>query len=418
MRKEPFKKSMIKKYDVIIIGAGPAGLFSAITINNKNVLILEKNSIPGKKLLISGAGQCNYTNFCEIEEFLTRYGNKGRFLKPALYNFTNKDAIKFFQMEGVESIVREDKKVFPKSLKSLDVLNSLMEKCKKKGVEITYNTSVESVQYDYESKCFNVKSSDKLFICDRLVIATGGKSYANTGSTGDGYIFARSLGHTIENTVPALTPVDVVDYKFQDLSGISFENISITLWRNNKKINEFSGHMLLTHKNLSGPIIINNSRYIEQGDILRVNFTKYKNTDEFKNYFEQKVASSGKLNVKTLIRELNIPKRFVDKIMEISEVDDTKICGELKKQSRKKIIELLSNYPIKVRALGEYNIAMVTKGGVSLDEINSRTMESKIVKNLYFAGEVIDMDGDTGGYNIQAAFSTGKLVADSINSGN
>lgn len=405
---------MIKEYDVIIIGAGPAGLFSAITVN-KNVMILEKNSSPGKKLLISGAGQCNYTNFCEIEDFLKKYGNRGRFLKPALYNFTNKDALKFFQMEGINSIVREDKKVFPSSLKASDILNALTNKCKNKGVEIKYNSSIEIVQYDSINKCFNLKTSNILYVCSELVVATGGKSYSSTGSTGDGYLIAKNLGHTIETPAPALAPVYVKDYEFQELSGISFENISISLWRSNKKINQFSGDMLFTHKNLSGPIIINNSRYIEKGDTLRINFTKYINRDEFKNFFEQKISSSGKLNVKTLIKELNMPKRFIDKIMKLANVDDNKICSELDKTSRKKLIELLSNYPMEVQALGDYNIAMVTRGGVSTNEINSKTMESKIVNKLYFAGEVIDVDGDTGGYNIQAAFSTGKLVGDSIN---
>ena len=406
---------MIKKYDVIIIGAGPAGLFSAIAINNKKVLILEKNSSPGRKLLISGAGQCNYTNFCEIEEFLKKYGNKGRFLKPALYNFTNKDALEFFKIEGIDSVVREDKKVFPSSLKSIDILSALVNKCKNKGVEILYNSLVENVQYDEINKCFNLRTSNILYVCSELVIATGGKSYSSTGSTGDGYSIAKSLGHTIEIPTPALAPVYVENYKFQELSGISFENISITLWRNNKKINQFTGDMLFTHKNLSGPIIINNSRYIEEGDILRINFTEYINQDEFINFFEQKVLSSGKFNVKTLIRELNLPKRLIEKIMELANVDENKICSELDKASRKKIIELLSNHAMQVKMLGDYNIAMVTRGGISTAEINPKTMESKLIDKLYFAGEVIDIDGDTGGYNIQAAFSTGKLVGDGIN---
>jgi len=406
---------MIKNYDVIIIGAGPSGLFCALTIKNKKILILEKNSTPGSKLLISGACQCNYTNSCELVEFLTKYGNKGRFLKPALYNFSNNDAVEFFNSAGIESVVSEDKKVFPSSLKSFEILNALIEKCKKTGVEIIYNSPVENVQYDWMSKCFNINTTDKLYNGHSLIIATGGKSYPQTGSTGDGYVFAKNLGHTIEHTMPALAPVYVENYNFQDLSGISFENISVTLWRNSKKINEFKGDLLFTHKNISGPVIINNSRYIEQNDVLKINFTKYKNEEEFKSFFEQAILSSGKLNVKTLIKELNIPKRFIDKIMEKAQVDDNKICSELDKTSRKRIIELLSNHPMKVQRVGDYNIAMVTRGGVSTSEINSKMMESKIIKNLYFAGEVIDIDGDTGGFNIQAAFSTGKLAGESIN---
>ncbi len=406
---------MVNNYDVIIIGSGPAGLFSAISIKNKKVLILEKNSTPGKKLLISGAGQCNYTNHCDLNEFLNRYGNKGRFIKPALYNFTCEDTIKFFEELGVESIIRDDKKVFPKSLKAIDILNALIKKCKENDVDIIYNKSALKVEYDFINKLFIVKTSDTLFECPILIIASGGKSYPQTGSAGDGYIFAENLGHKIEKTQPALTPVYIENYNFQDLSGVSCKDIQLTIWRNNKKINSFKGDMLFTHKNISGPIIINNSRYIETGDILKVNFTGFSNNDEFKSFLEQEIMISGKLNVKTVIFKLNIPKRLAEKILELSKISDCKICSELDKSSRKKLTELLSNYPMKVIRLGDYNTAMVTKGGVSTEEINSKTMESKIIKNLYFAGEVIDIDGETGGFNIQAAFSTGKLVGDSIN---
>ncbi|MBP1926427.1 putative Rossmann fold flavoprotein [Sedimentibacter acidaminivorans] len=415
MKKE-MNNSMLKKYDVIIIGAGPAGLFTAMSINNKNVLVLEKNCEPGRKILISGAGQCNYTNSCDIENFINKYGDNGRFLKPALYNFSNRDTIDFFKTEGIDSIVREDKKVFPSSLKSRDILNVLLNKCKRKSVEIRYDASVNDIQYDKTSRCFVIKAKDHQFVSTILVIATGGKSYISTGSTGDGYIFAKNLGHKIVDTAPALAPVYVENYEFSELSGISFQNISITLWRDNKKINQFLGDLLFTHKNLSGPVIINNSRYILKGDILKINFTQYINNDEFRMNFEQKVFSSGKCNLKTLIRELNMPKRFVDKIMELGNVSDDKICSELDKKSRKKIIELLSNYSMVVQSIGDFNVAMVTRGGVSTSEISSKTMESKIIDNLYFVGEVLDIDGDTGGYNIQAAFSTGKLAGDSINS--
>lgn len=405
---------MVNNYDVIIIGSGAAGLFSAISIKNKKVLILEKNSTPGKKLLISGACQCNYTNYCNLNEFLTRYGNKGRFLKPALYNFTCEDTINFFKQLGVESIIRDDKKVFPKSLKAIDILNALIKKCKENGVDIIYNKSALKVEYDFINNLFTVITSDALFKCPILIIATGGKSYPQTGSAGDGYIFAESLGHKIEKTKPALSPVYIENYNFQDLSGVSCKDIQLTLWRNNKKISSFKGDMLFTHKNISGPVIINNSRYIEKGDILKVNFTGFSNNDEFKSFLEQEIMSSGKLNIKTVIYKLNIPKRLAEKILELAKISDFKICSELDKSSRKKLIELLSNYPMKVFRLGDYNTAMVTKGGVSTEEINSKTMESKIIKNLYFAGEVIDIDGETGGFNIQAAFSTGKLVGDSL----
>lgn len=398
-------------YDAIIIGAGPAGLFAAANIKNKKTLIIEKNETAGKKLLLSGAGQCNYTNNCEINEFLQRYGDKGRFVKTALYNFTNDDTMYFFREKGLNSIIREDNKVFPHTFKAEDVLNVLID-CVKHA-EILFNTSAERVSYDENKKVFYIKTDGASFACRNLIIATGGKSYPNTGATGDGYKFAKSLGHSIIAPKPALTPVYAEDYRFKELSGISFENIKISLFKNNKKTKDFTGDFLFTHVNISGPVIINNSRYMDEGDILKINFTSF-NEDEFKIYFENIIASSLKLNIKTALRQLNLPKRFIEKILEISDVDGSLSCSELNKGLRKYLIELFSAHPMKIRRLGDYNVAMVTKGGVSTVEINQKTMESKKIPRLYFAGEVLDYDGDTGGFNIQGAFSTAKLAADQI----
>jgi predicted Rossmann fold flavoprotein len=402
-------------YDVVIIGAGPAGLFSALSLNKEKVLLIEKNKQPGKKLLISGAGQCNYTNYCSMEEFLKRYGDKGRFLKTALYNFTNKDAVEFFKKKGLESLVREDNKVFPITLNSSDILNVLINSCIEKGVEIRYEESAIKISYDDINQMYLIKTNKGNHAALNLIIASGGMTYPNTGSTGEGYAFAKDLGHTIISPREALAPVYADSYQFKELSGISFENIGVTLWRNNKKINEFKGDFLFTHVNISGPVILNNSRHFEIGDILRINFTQFKNAEEFKKYFDELIANSGRLNVKTAIKNINLPKRFIEKVMELSQVHEETTCSQLDKVKRKKLAELISDFPFKVERLGSSSIAMVTKGGVSTDEIINKTMESKLKPNLFFAGEIIDYDGDTGGFNIQAAFSTGKLAAESIN---
>lgn len=403
------------KYDVVIIGAGPAGLFSALFINNKRVLIIEKNKNPGKKLLISGAGQCNYTNNSSIEDFLKKYGHNGKLLKTALYNFSNKDTINFFKEKGLESLIREDKKVFPITLNASDILNMLVKSCKEKGVEIIYGEAAEKASYDDARNLFLVKTEKSTYAGTNLIIATGGMSYPNTGSTGDGYELAEGFGHTIVKPKEALTPVYAEDYSFKDLSGISFENINVSLWRNNKKIDEFTGDFLFTHVNISGPVILNNSRYFEKGDILKINFIGCKNSEEFKKYFNDLVINSGKLNIKSILKEFKLPKRFIEKIMELSQISGETTCSQLEKNKRKTLAEFLSSFPFKVDRLGDFNIAMATRGGVSTNEINFKTMESKIKSGLYFSGEVIDYDGDTGGFNIQAAFSTGKLAADNIN---
>ncbi|MEL7649665.1 MAG: NAD(P)/FAD-dependent oxidoreductase [Sedimentibacter sp.] len=403
------------KYDVIVVGAGPAGMFCASNLRCERALIIEKNQRPGKKLLLSGAGQCNYTNSCSMDVFLKKYGEKGRFLKSALYSFSNNDAMEFFRQRGIESAVREDGKVFPASFKSSDIVDCLEKAIKDNHVESIYGEAVLKISRDQEKNLFLVRTSKTTYACENLVVAAGGKSYPNTGSTGDGYDFARELGHSIENAGPVLTPVYVEHYPFRDLAGISFENIVVSLWRNNKKINEFKGDLLFTHVNVSGPVILNNSRYMERNDTLKINFTSHPNGEEFKIFFENMVASSGKMQLKTVLKQLELPKRFADKLMAMAGIDDAIICSQLDKNKRKKLTELLCSQSFTIEKLGDYHMAMATKGGVSTDEINQRTMESKKVPGLYFAGEVVDFDGDTGGFNIQAAFSTGYAAAQSIN---
>ena len=329
-------------YDVIIVGAGPAGLFAAANIENKKVLILEKNKTPGKKLLLSGAGQCNYTNNCDIDDFFEKYGDKGRFIKPALYNFTNQDTIDFFKKRGLKSIIREDNKVFPSSFKAMDVLNVLIDNVK--HAKMLLNAEVEKVSYDENKKIFYIKTSASNYASYRLIIASGGKSYPDTGSTGDGYEFAKALGHKIIEPRPALTPVYVENYQFDELSGVSFENIKLSLWKNSKKAREFTGDFLFTHVNISGPLVINNSRYMEPGDLIKINFTSFYNEDEFRMYFENLVSSS-KSNIKATLKELNLPKRFIEKLLEISNVDESLSCSQLKKIQRNSLIQIFSAYP-------------------------------------------------------------------------
>lgn len=406
----------MQTYDIIVIGSGPAGLFTAInsSIKNKKVLILERNSSAGKKLLISGAGQCNLTHKGSIDDFLNYYGDNGRFLKHSLFNYTNDDLLDFFKKRGLDFTSNEDGKIFPNTLKAFDVLNILLEECKKKKVDIKYDQRVEIVNYDEENSYFSIKAKKQEYKSKYLVIATGGKSYNSTGSTGDGYVFARDLGHNVEEPMPSLTPVYIKNYPFSELSGISFENINITLWRNNKKIKEFNGDILLTHKNISGPGILNFSRYVLAGDILKINFVGAENEERFRKEFIEVIQSNGKLMVKTILREYSLPKRFIDRLLKLSDIPDELKGSELDKKRRKKLIKMLISFPMEVEKLGDFHIAMATRGGVSLKWVNPKTMESRIVKGLFFTGEILDIDGDTGGYNIQAAFSMGKLAAQTI----
>ncbi|QSX05034.1 NAD(P)/FAD-dependent oxidoreductase [Sedimentibacter sp. zth1] len=404
---------MITDFNTIIIGAGASGLLAACNLNGVKTLLIEKNTCAGKKMLISGAGQCNFTHSGELDDFLKKYGANSSFLKPALYNFNNNDSIKYFEKLGVESVIRDDGKVFPKSLKANDILSALLQKIKKNKALVKYNCCVAEVKYNSELEFFTIKTGNEKFTSKNLIISTGGKSYPITGSTGDGYSIARSLGHSIVETSPCLTPINVAEYKFSELSGVSFKDIQVSLWRNNKKIKETKGDLLLTHKNLSGPVILNFSKYVKVGDIIKINFIGLTN-DRINELIKKVTKQNGKQLVKSIFKDTNLSKRFIDKIFYINNIKDDTICSQLSRKDKQSLINSLFSYEFKVESLGGYHIAMATAGGVSLDEVNRKTMQSKLVKGLYFTGEVLDIDGETGGYNIQAAFSTAMLATKSI----
>lgn len=408
---------MITDFNTIIIGAGVSGLFAATQISVGKVLIIEKNSQAGKKLLITGAGQCNYTHDDELDEILKKYGDNSVFLKPALRNFNNYDVISFFEENGLKSIIREDGKVFPETLQAKDVLNLLLDKCNLNNTHILYDNPVMSINYNAELKFFTVKTNKDKYTSKNIIIATGGKSYPNTGSTGDGYNMAISLGHSISEVSPCLTPINVQDYKFSELSGISFEHVDISIWRNNKKIKYVIGDILFTHKNLSGPGILNNSRYIQKGDTVKINFIGEKSENVTKQ-IEHEASINGKQLVRSLFKNSTLPKRFIEKLFDILKINLDVTCSQLTRSEKTMLVKALTSYEFIVDSLGGYNIAMCTKGGIKLDEVNRKTMQSKFVDGLYFVGEVLDIDGETGGYNIQAAFSTAKLAAQSINDSN
>lgn len=400
---------------MIIIGGGPAGLFAAIMCANKKqrIALIEKNKSCGRKLLMAGAGKCNITQAGDIHHFLTCYGANAKFLKHALLSFQNEDLLNFFRKRGLEFITTEKGKVFPKSLKSQDVLNILLEECRRRSIEIHYESAVESLVK--EEDLFHLQTAKGTFESSVVVVATGGLSYPHTGSTGDGLVWAKTLGHKIVPTKPALTPLKIKNYELSDMSGTSFEELSYTLWRGGKKIGAYQGDFLLTHTGVSGPGIINNSRYMQSGDVIKCNFVGAESIDEFRSQLTKKLNNGGKTLVKSMVRELNLTKRFADKLLELCGIDENLKCAELNKVTRQKLLTTLTEYEMEVKELGGYHVAMVTTGGVSLKDIKQKTMESKKISNLYFIGEVLDIDGDTGGYNIQAAMSMAYIASKAIN---
>lgn len=402
------------EFDVIVVGGGPAGLFCAIhsTGEVRKVLILEKKASCGRKLLITGSGQCNLTHEGEMASFLSHYGAGKRFLRPALMNFTNDDLVDFFTCRGVSFETDKNGKIFPSTKKASDILSVLLRECDEKGVMIRCGEPVLSVEKDRE--VFIVKTAMGNYSAKNLVISTGGASYPQTGSSGDGYKIAESLGQPVTEIAPALAPVYPRAYLFGELSGISFEDARVSLFRQNKKIGEHTGDILLTHKGLSGPGILDFSGSICSGDILKISFVTGMNPEEFRNDFTQKTNSGNIKLVKTILSEYSLPERFVRKIIELSGIQSDLTCAHLSKKERNLLIKNLTEYSFEVRELGGFSEAMVTRGGIALEGINPKTMESKIVPGLYFTGEVLDIDGDTGGYNLQAAFSTGFLAAKRI----
>ncbi len=399
----------MKKYDTLVIGGGPAGLFAAIQLaKNRQVVLLEKKNRPGNKLLLAGAGRCNITHTGPIENFFTKYGENTRFLRTALKEFSNYDLISFFKKRGVYSIIDKNGKVFPKSQNAEEILGTLLSECRKRKVHIQTDEAVVSIR-KVDNK-FIVSTKKTQYTAIRVIISTGGKSFPGTGSEGDGYKFAKQFGHTIVEPKPALTPVYVNDYKFASISGISLINRPVHLYREEKKLREHSGDIGFTHKGISGPGILDFSRFFIKGDTLKINIINT-SPEILRENLIMANEKKGRQSVKNFLTNYDLPESLIKKVLEGMSIDNKTTLACLTKKMRNQIINQFCNYPFIIEKTGNFNVAMATSGGVSLKEVIPGTMESRLIKGLFFAGEVLDIDGDSGGYNIQAAFSTGALAA-------
>ncbi len=403
-------------YDVIIIGAGPAGLFCGCHLDpNLDSIILERNSRPGIKLLMTGGGQCNVTHDGSIKDFLIHFGDKGKEVRQILYKYSNDALLEYFEKRHVKMIKREDGKVFPQSLQAKDVLNTLVENCQENQVQLQYNRVVDKVVYEENHRVFKVYSRDQHYLAKNLVVATGGCSYPTTGSDGRFFEALKSLNVKINSTKPGLVPVFIEGYAYEHLSGTSFEKAKIEVYRHDKKIAENTGDVLFTHKSLSGPGILDLSRNIERGDILVVNYFNKKSKEEAIQELKKHLINS-KLEFNTLIRDyFELSKRFVDTIFTLCHIDSHKKTSQVSNKELMEVANKIMSDPLRVKDMGGFETAMVTSGGVSLNQLNLKRLSSAENEHLYFAGEVLDVDGDTGGYNLQFAFSSGVFCARSIN---
>ena len=400
---------------VTIVGGGAAGMMAAIIAskNGKKVTLIEQNEKLGKKLFITGKGRCNITNACDIEDLFQSVVTNPKFLYSSFYSFSNDMLMDFFEKIGLPYKVERGNRVFPLSDHSSDVIKVLEREMKNNGVEILLNTKVSSIIVENNiCKGVNIKGGKAIY-SDSVIVATGGVSYPRTGACGDGYKFAKSVGHSIIETKPSLVPFELADSCCKDLMGISLKNVSATIYADGKKIYSDFGEMLFTHFGVSGPIIIKASAYIH----------KYLDKD-LTLTIDLKPALDEKQLDERLIKDFNI---FINKqlkngleklllrslipvIIDKAGIDGDKKINELTKEERHKLLITIKNVPFKITGLRGWAEAIITKGGVKVKEIDPGTMESKLTSGLYFAGEVLDLDALTGGFNLQIAWSTGYLA--------
>lgn len=401
---------------VIIIGGGPAGMLAAIkSKKEKNqVTIIEKNKILGKKMLITGKGRCNITSGVDMSEFIKNVPSNGKFLYSSFKNFTNKDILKLL---NIPVKLERGNRYFPVSDKAKDVVDVLEKELS--GVEILTNTSATEI-ITKNNEAIGVKTNKGDFFADKVILATGGKSYPLTGSTGDGYEMAKKLGHTITKIKPALVPLVAKKeskIQCQQMQGLSLRNIGLKLFNNNKLIYEDFGEMLFTHYGITGPIILSASSHLVRQELnnprieidLKPALTDEKLDERILRDFETEKNKEFRNALDQLL-----PQKMIPVILEILQIN--KKVNEVKKMERQKLVRTLKHFSIEIEGFRDISEAIITSGGINVKEINPKTMESKLIKNLYFAGEIIDVDAYTGGFNLQIAYSTGYTAGIGVNS--
>lgn len=401
---------------VVIIGAGPAGMTAAYSAAQRglDVILVEKNERVGRKLLITGKGRCNITNNCEIEELIANVNTNEKFLYSAFYTFTNDDVMQMFEELGVSLKTERGNRVFPESDRAIDVVDAMARLINKKNIKLINKKTVKNINQKNGKVESVVLSDGKEIKADAVIIATGGASYSRTGSTGDGYKLAEKLGHKITPLKPSLIGLEICEDFYKKLNGLSLKNVSIKVYGNkNKKIYDDFGEMEFTDYGIDGPIIKSASCIMR--DLSKENYKivldlkpalDYEKLDkriqrDFKKYINKKFENS--------LVDL-LPSKMIPIVIELSGIDKKTPVNSITKEERKNLVNVIKNIEMNVKRYRPMEEAIVTSGGVKTSEINSSTMESKIVEGLYFAGEVIDVDAYTGGFNLQIAFSTGYLA--------
>ncbi len=429
---------------VIVIGGGPAGMMAAITAkeNGNEVILLEKNGQLGKKLLITGKGRCNITSSLDMEEFIKNTPGNGMFLHSAFQQFTNKDIIHFLKQQGLDVKEERGNRIFPVTDKSIDVLACFTKKIKELNIKVQYHTTVSEIlvksndEIDEENidekekfkktidkKVIGVKTNHGILQADKVILATGGKSYPLTGSTGDGYILAEKLGHTITTIKPSLVPLETFEkQECKELQGLSLRNVGIQLLdiEKNKTIYEDFGEMLFTHFGVSGPTILSASAHLvrykqierllkDKKIILKIDLKPALDERKLDARILRDFEEVKNKQFKNSLEKL-LPQKLIPVIIQKSNIQPEKKVNEITKKEREELVKMIKNFEITIKGFRPIEEAIITSGGINIKEINPKTMESKKVKGLYFAGEIIDVDSYTGGFNLQIAYSTGYVA--------
>ncbi len=410
------------KFDVAVIGAGPAGLMAACSAMQQglSVALIEKNSVPGKKLLLTGNGRCNLTNAeFDLRELVKNYNN-GEFLFHAFSVFGPKEAINFFEELGLKTKIETNKRVFPKSDNGREVLDILCRCLKNKKVKIIFDSEITDVNFKNKKigGLILKRLGENIEIkAKNYIICTGGKSFPLTGSNGFGYELAEKLGHTIVKLSPALVPITAKEDWVKGLQGVNLKDIKISVFQNKKKYFQKEGEAIFTHFGLSGPTILNASGIIgnllEKGDVkLSIDLFPLLNPEELRTGLEDMLRKHHNKTVKNILLAF-VPERLAEVLLDVAAIDKNKIANNMSKIERESMIKMLKNIEITVEGVLGIDQAIVTRGGICLEEIDHKTMRSKIVDNLFFAGEIINVDGWSGGFNLQMCWSTGYIAGKS-----
>lgn len=411
--------------NVIVIGGGAAGMMAAIMSarNGNKVIILEKMRSLGRKLSITGKGRCNITNATDMDNFIKNVPGNGRFLYSAFSQFTNQDTINFFNEIGVKTKVERGDRIFPVSDSAMDVIDKLKKELDKRKVKVIVNSRVEKILVE-DGKVVGVKTADNTYSCDKVILATGGKSYPTTGSTGDGYKMAEMLGHTIVKPKASLVPIELYEKDIVDLQGLSLKNVSIKIKDEQKLVYEDFGEMLFTHFGVSGPIILSSSAHLlrvknvdeklkKKEITLEIDLKPALTAEKLETRIQRDFEKYTRKQYKNSLNDL-LPGKMINYIIKKSNIPEEKQTDQITKEERRKLAETLKKLEFKIKGFRTIDEAIITAGGINIKEINSSTMESKLVNGLFFAGEIIDVDAYTGGFNLQIAFSTAYLSAKNV----